>query len=310
MLDRPVRKRVRLLGLDVDPVTEAEVIATILWALDRGRGGFVVTPNLHHLRELSRNRDLTPLFSAADLVVADGMPLVWASRLQGSSLPERVAGSELIWSLTAESARRDRSVFLLGGAPGVAARAEKRLRECYPGAALAGTHCPPFGFESDGDAVDEMLHRLRDASPDIVFVGLGFPKQERLIAYLRSEFPKSWFLGVGYSFSFVAGETPRAPDWMMRFGLEWVHRMAHEPRRLATRYLVHGLPFAARLFASAGLTRLGLRGEGGDPPPVREIAGDRVVFGQGSIERLRAELLRELMMPEPAPQELDGLTAR
>jgi exopolysaccharide biosynthesis WecB/TagA/CpsF family protein len=309
MLDRPVRKRVRLLGLDLDPVSEAEVIATILRGLDRGKGGFVVTPNLHHLRELSRNRDLTPLFSAADLVVADGMPLVWASRLQGSSLPERVAGSELIWSLTAEAARRDRSVFLLGGAPGVAATAEKRLRECYPGAALAGTHCPPFGFESDGKAVEDMRHRLREARPDIVFVGLGFPKQERLIAYLRSEFPRTWFLGVGYSFSFVAGETPRAPGWMMRSGLEWLHRMVHEPRRLASRYLVHGLPFAARLFGSAVLARLRLRAQEGDPPPVREIASDRVVFGQGSLERLRAELLEELMTPERSPEELDVLKA-
>src|SRR3954454_13303916 len=233
MLDPPVRKRVRLLGLEIDPVTEAEVIATILRGLDRGKGGFVVTPNLHHLRELSRNRDLTPLFSVADLVVADGMPLVWASRLQGSPLPERVAGSELIWSLTAEAARRDRSVFLLGGAPGTAEAAERRLRASYPGALLAGTYCPPFGFEFDADAVERVSERLREASPDIVFVGLGFPKQERLIAYLRSAFPEAWVLGVGYSFSFVAGDTPRAPGWMMRYGLEWLHRLVHDPRRLA-----------------------------------------------------------------------------
>src|SRR4051812_40986377 len=143
MLDPPVRKRVRLLGLDIDPVTEAEVIATILRGLDRGKGGFVVTPNLHHLRELSRNRDLTPLFSAADLVVADGMPLVWASRLQGSSLPERVAGSELIWSLTAEAGLRGKSVFLLGGAPGAGERAGEGAGVCLPPARPPGDPTPP-----------------------------------------------------------------------------------------------------------------------------------------------------------------------
>ena len=304
------RKRVRLLGLDLDAVTEAEVIATILRALDRGEGGFVVTPNLHHLRELCRNRDLEPLFSNADLVVADGMPLVWASRVAGSPLPERVAGSELIWSLTAEAARRDRSVFLLGGSPGTAEAAQDRLRACYPGALLAGTYCPPFGFERDIENVRRIRRRLSDAAPDIVFVGLGFPKQERLIAYLRSELPKTWFLGVGYSFSFVAGETPRAPDWMMRYGLEWLHRMVHEPRRLATRYLAHGLPFAARLFASSALARLGVGRAEAEPPAVRHIAADRVVFGQGSLERLRATLLSELMTPEPAPEELNRLSAR
>src|SRR3954452_9135903 len=161
MLDPLVRKRVRLLGLDIDPVTEAEVIATILLGLDRGKGGFVVTPNLHHLRELSRNRDLTPLFSAADLVVADGMPLIWASRLQGTPLPERVAGSELIWSLTAEAALRDRSAFPLGGAPGRCARAEARLRPCYPGGRFAGNSSPPFGFEHDEDEIERTRRTLR-----------------------------------------------------------------------------------------------------------------------------------------------------
>src|SRR3954447_3794386 len=184
------------------------------------------------------------------------MPLVWASRLSGTPLPERVAGSELIWSLTAEAALRDRSVFLLGGAPGTCERAQQRLRACYPGARFAGNSCPPFGFEYDAEEIETIRETLRGASPDIVFVGLGFPKQERLIAYLRSEFPKMWFLGVGYSFSFVAGVTPRAPRWMIGLGLEWLHRLTKDPRRLASRYLVHGIPFAARLLTNSLLSRV------------------------------------------------------
>jgi N-acetylglucosaminyldiphosphoundecaprenol N-acetyl-beta-D-mannosaminyltransferase len=305
-LPSATQRRVRLMELEVDAVTEAEAIATILRGLDEGRGGFVVTPNLDHLRQLSRRKELAALFRKPDLVVADGMPLVWASRLQGSPLPERVAGSELIWSLTAEAALRDRSVFLLGGAPGTCEAAEERLRSLYPGARFAGNFCPPFGFEYDADEIEQIREVLREARPDIVFVGLGFPKQERLIAYLRSEFPEMWFLGVGYSFSFVAGHTPRAPAWMIRHGLEWLHRLTQDPRRLATRYLVHGLPFAARLFARSLATRFWKHDALADQRPMPEIASPvdpagRVVFGYGSVERLRAELLAELMMPEPEP---------
>lgn len=284
-------------------MTEAEAIAVILRSLDAGQGGFVVTPNLDQLRQLSRNEELAALYRKPDLVVADGMPLVWVSRLQGTPLPERVAGSELIWSLSAEAALRGRSVFLLGGAPGTGEGAEKRLRLLYPGGRFAGHYCPPFGFEYDGDEIDRIRQVLRDASPDIVFVGLGFPKQERLIAYLRSEFPQMWFLGVGYSFSFVAGVTPRAPAWMIRLGLEWLHRLLQDPRRLATRYLVHGIPFATRLFASSLASRFLPRSRAAHQRPAPEVAArahsaERIVFGHGSVERQRAELLAELMMPE------------
>jgi N-acetylglucosaminyldiphosphoundecaprenol N-acetyl-beta-D-mannosaminyltransferase len=296
-------RRVRLIDLELDAITEADAIRMILRGLDEGQGGFVVTPNLDHLRQLSRKPELAALFRKPDVVVADGMPLVWASRLQGTPLPERVAGSELIWSLTAEAALRDRSVFLLGGAPGTGEGAEERLRGCYPGARFAGHFCPPFGFEYDADEIENIRTVLREADPDIVFVGLGFPKQERLIAYLRSEFPRTWFLGVGYSFSFVAGATPRAPGWMIRHGLEWLHRLVQDPRRLATRYLVHGLPFAARLFASAAAARIRPRRRTIHQRPAPAAlpsasAADRVVFGYGSVERLRAELLAELMEPE------------
>jgi N-acetylglucosaminyldiphosphoundecaprenol N-acetyl-beta-D-mannosaminyltransferase len=295
--------RVRLLDLELDAVSESDAIRTVMRGLEEGEGGFVVTPNLDHLRQLSRKPELAALFGKADLVVADGMPLIWASRLQGTPLPERVAGSELIWSLTAEAALRDRSVFLLGGAPGACERAEARLRSCYPGGRFAGNYCPPFGFEYDADEIERIRQTLRAADPDIVFVGLGFPKQERLIAYLRSDFPSTWFLGVGYSFSFVAGETPRAPDWMIRLGLEWLHRLGHEPRKLASRYLLHGIPFATRLFASALAVRVTPRRAASHrrpapaPLPAAEPP-DRVVFPYGSVERVRAELLAELMAPE------------
>jgi N-acetylglucosaminyldiphosphoundecaprenol N-acetyl-beta-D-mannosaminyltransferase len=291
------------MGVEIDALREADTIALIVAASSQGRGGFVITPNLDHLRQVTRRPELAELFDSADLVVADGMPLVWASRVQGTPLPERVAGSELVWSLTAEAALRDRSVFLLGGAPGACEQAEARLRSVYPGAKLAGHWSPPVGFEHDAAEIATIRERLRDASPDIVYVALGFPKQERLIAYLRTEFQATWFIGVGYSLSFIAGHARRAPGWMMRFGLEWLHRLVQDPVRLARRYLVHGLPFAVVLFASALQTRL--RGSAEYVTPAFDAAADgvsaasaRVVFPSGALERSRAELLAELMKPE------------
>lgn len=290
--------RIRLHGLAIDRLTEAEAIAAVLGALDERRGGYAVTPNLDHVRQFAQRPDLRPIFERADLVVADGMPLVWASRVQGTPLPERVAGSDLVWSLTAEAALRGRSVFLLGGAPGASEAAEARLRALYPGALIAGRLSPPLGFERRPEEMERIRSALADADPDIVYVALGFPKQERLIAYLRPEFPRAWFLGVGFSLSFIAGDAARAPGWMIRLGLEWVHRLAQEPRRLAKRYLVHDLPFAARLFARAAVTRLRRRGSAPAPPAEDEPPASRVVFAHGAVERERAKLLEDLMRPD------------
>jgi N-acetylglucosaminyldiphosphoundecaprenol N-acetyl-beta-D-mannosaminyltransferase len=285
--------RVRLLGLEIDNVTEAEAIGSILSALDEGRGGSVATPNLDHLRQVSHRPELAELVRGADLVVADGMPLVWASRVQGAALAERVAGSDLVWSLTAEAALRDRSVFLLGGAPGACEAAATKLHAMYPGARLAGHLCPPFGFERNAGEIERIRAALAEARPDIVYVALGFPKQERLISWLRVEFPAIWFLGVGFSLSFLADQRARAPVWMGRLGIEWLHRLAKDPRRLARRYLVHDLPFALRLFASA--LRQRLRDGSPGPPPAPGIRTRGVVFPYGALERERARLLEELM---------------
>lgn len=248
---------VTLMGVPLDPLTEAETVAAVGAAVERGSGGWVLTANLDHLR-LSRDRpELRLLFARADLVVPDGTPLVWASRIQGTPLPERVAGSNLVWSLSEAAAGWGAPVFLLGGNPGVAEQAAERLVESFPGLRIAGTLCPPVGFEWDRAHLDWVADELLRAQPTIVYVALGFPKQEQVIDWLRRKLPGTWFLGLGISLSFVAGEVTRAPPWMQRLGIEWLHRMAQEPRRLLRRYLVHGLPFGARLLATSALSRRG-----------------------------------------------------
>lgn len=215
-----------------------------------------MTANLDHLRRCRRDSSYACIVAGADLVVADGMPLVWASRIRGRPyLPERVAGSSMTLGLCEEAVRYRASVFLLGGDPGVAERAAATLVARYPGLCIAGHYCPPFGFESDAALMEELRNEVAAAEPDIVLVALGSPKQERLIEQLREVFPAICWMGVGISLSFVTGDVARAPLWMQRTGLEWFHRLVQEPRRLFARYVIHGVPWFFVLLLNAALQR-------------------------------------------------------
>jgi N-acetylglucosaminyldiphosphoundecaprenol N-acetyl-beta-D-mannosaminyltransferase len=241
------RSRVSLMNVGLDSLTESEVLARVSAALDRGEGGWIMPVNLDVLRQLHRDASLREMAARADMTVADGMPLVWASRIRRTPVPERVAGSDLASSLPKVAAERGASVFLLGGDPGAAEAAAECLSETTPELRIAGTLCPERGFERDPQKIREISAAVAAANPSVVLVGLGFPKQERLIEHLRVALPQAWFLCVGISFSFLCGSVRRAPRWMQATGLEWLHRVAQEPRRLTKRYLIQGLPFAARL---------------------------------------------------------------
>jgi N-acetylglucosaminyldiphosphoundecaprenol N-acetyl-beta-D-mannosaminyltransferase len=225
-------------------------------ASGRHEGGWVATPNIDICRQSRRDPALRSLVETATLIVPDGMPLVWAARLRGCPLPERVAGGSLIFSLTEAAARHGRSIYLLGGAAEVPYRAAVQLRRRYPGLVVAGADAPPPGFHADPDVVETVRGRLAAAAPDIVYVGLGFPKQEQLIANLAPSFPATWFVGCGAAIPYAAGTLPRPPQWMRGTGLAWLFRLSHEPRRLFRRYLVDDLPFALALLAAAAAERL------------------------------------------------------
>jgi N-acetylglucosaminyldiphosphoundecaprenol N-acetyl-beta-D-mannosaminyltransferase len=333
-------KRVTVGGVSFDALTEARVVKHVRAALGRGQGGRIVTPNVDILRQIRRDpatRDL--LFDDSTLVVADGMPVIWASRLAGTPLPQRVSGADLIWSLSAGLGRDGRSVFVLGGEPagrgggatqpvedgggwadalvstppntepaqwtstgrhaenvlrarddhashrnagpahraGLAHRARNKpapwqrdsrealcgadraataLRKRCPGLSIAGAISPPYGFDGDPDTFTRIRDEIVAAQPDLILVGIGFPRQELFIDALRVHLPASWFLGCGMAIGFVAGDQRRAPNWMRRAGVEWMHRLASEPHRLAERYLRHDLPFALSLLAQTAASRL------------------------------------------------------
>jgi N-acetylglucosaminyldiphosphoundecaprenol N-acetyl-beta-D-mannosaminyltransferase len=247
--------KIELMGLRFSAVTEMETASYVVEQAAAGLGGWVVTPNLDILRQCVQRPDLAAMVKGADLLVADGMPLVWASRIQGTPLPERVAGSNLVSLISSKAAEGGLAVFLLGGVEGAAQGAADSLCRKYPGLRVVGTYSPPFGFEDDDSELQRITQQICRSGPEVVFVGLGFPKQEKLIERLRSVHASAWWLGVGISFSFLSGGVARAPGWMQRCGLEWVHRVLQEPRRLGRRYLIHGIPFAFQLFAGVARRR-------------------------------------------------------
>ncbi len=240
---------VNLCGLPLARLRREQVVDNIFAALARGEGGWLVTANLDHLRNHTLNTEIRDLYAGADLIVADGMPLLWAAQIQKHPLPDRIAGSDLVWLLAERSAREGRSIYLLGGDSGVAERAGQVLQEHYPELKIAGFSNPRVSNHPSIQELDALRRDIEAASPSIVYVALGAPKQERVINELRSSLPSVWMVGVGISLSFVSRQVPRAPLWLQKLGLEWCHRMLQEPRRLAGRYLLKDLPFGIWLLA-------------------------------------------------------------
>lgn len=249
-----IDRRVPVGTVVVDALTEAEVVHRVsqTWP----DGGWILTANVDIVRAISRDASLVELASSATLTVADGMPLVWAGRIAGWDIPERVTGSSLVHTLTAAAARDGRSVYLLGGAPGVAERAAAVLQAQSPGLKIAGVAAPPFGFDECERSLREVIDSVVLAQPNLVLIGMGFPKQEKLIKRLREVMPNAWYVGCGAGIPMAAGDSKRAPEPMQKLGLEWLHRLLQEPKRLGRRYLKDDLPFALALLAGAAVRRV------------------------------------------------------
>jgi N-acetylglucosaminyldiphosphoundecaprenol N-acetyl-beta-D-mannosaminyltransferase len=244
-----------LLGMKIARVDRWQLVDHLFAELAERRGGWVVTANLDFLRRHVREPDMRELFEQADVRVADGMPLLWAANLQGDPLPERVPGSSLVSLLAERAAREGRSVYLLGGDDGAAEGTATKWRARWPSIRIGGWSNPWIAIPPRPSEVEAIVAALGSNVPDILLVGLGSPKQEHLIQALRPHLPHTWMIGVGISFSFEAGMVQRAPPLMRRIGLEWVHRLGQEPRRLARRYLVDDLPFAVHMLTRMLLHR-------------------------------------------------------
>lgn len=240
------RRTVRLFGMNVDALTMSETVARVShWcASPRGEAcRFVVTPNVDHAVMFQSNEKLRAAYDDAALVLADGAPVVAAARLLRRPVPERVPGSDLAPALfkhastSADGPQPPLRVFLLGAGPGVAERAAANIAARWPGVEVVGTLAPPLGFERDVAENEGILAAVAAASPDVLLVGLGAPKQELWVHAHAHCLQAKVALCIGATIDFLADEKRRAPRWMRRVGLEWLHRLGTEPRRLAKRYL-------------------------------------------------------------------------
>lgn len=235
--------RFSVLGVDVDAVQIPAVIGQVCRWIDNGGGArYIAVTGMHGVTEALGAPEVRGALRAADLVVADGMPLVWLGRIHGHRMQRRVYGPELMWRFCRATMARGYRHFLYGGAPGVAEALAKRMEESFPGIVIAGTHAPPFRPLRPPERA-EVIRTLRAARPDVIWVGLSTPKQELWMSEMRGELDSGVLVGVGAAFDVNSGRTAQAPAWMRERGLEWLFRLTHEPRRLWKRYLLRGPQF-------------------------------------------------------------------
>lgn len=235
--------KAELLGVAFEQATMSTAVAQILDAARQGQKGIIVTPNVDHIVMLQDDSDMRRIYGEALFRYADGMPIVWLSRIKKNPLPERVAGSDLLIALCKQAAGTGLNLYFLGGNPGIADKAAVELRKRFAGLNIVGTWCPPFGFEHDNDENEQIINDINSRSVDILFIGVGAPKQEKWADAHIDRLKVGPILCVGASFDFAAGTIKRAPLWIQRIGFEWVWRLASEPGRLWKRYLVQDSRF-------------------------------------------------------------------
>ena len=228
-------EKVEVWGLPLVPWTRVQTADAVTCLIDAGRPSFFITANLHYALLTSKLPELAAVNQVAAFLVADGAPLVWASRWQKTPLPERVAGSDLIYDLCERAALRGDGIYLLGAGPGVADAAALRLQELYPGLRIVGTACPS-AEDLAGENLPQVLDAIRQARPDLLIGAFSQPKGDLFMFRHHEALGVPVCVQLGATFDFVAGRVRRAPRWIQKVGMEWAYRMWLEPRRLANRY--------------------------------------------------------------------------
>lgn len=244
-----------VLGVRVCAVQIPNVIAQMEeWIAQRKMCRFIAVTGMHGIMEAQHDSRFKTILNSADLVVPDGMPLIWVGRTRGIPLQRRVYGPEMMLAFFASTASKGYRHFMYGGAPGVPERLAKVLMQRFPGTVIAGTYSPPFGPPTPSESTSA-IEMINNAAPDIVWVGLSTPKQERWMRDTCSVLEVPVLVGVGAAFDIHSGIKKQAPVWMREHGFEWLYRLLQEPRRLWRRYIIYGAEF---VFCVA-LELLGLR---------------------------------------------------
>lgn len=230
--------RVRILNIEVDNVNMEESIKIIEKLILKNDNSYVVTPNVDHIVKLEHDDEFKKAYENADLILADGMPLIWISKLLRTPLKEKVSGSDIFPNICKLASEKGYKIFLLGAAEGVALKASENLKVKYSNLNIVGCYSPNYGFEKDKEEIKKIINLINISKPDILIVGLGAPKQEKFIFNYKDKLNVPISLGLGASIDFEAGNIKRAPKWMQKIGTEWLYRLIKEPKRMYKRYLI------------------------------------------------------------------------
>jgi len=230
--------RMKFMNTEVDNLTMKEALKAIDGLIIQNKCAYVVTPNVDHIVQLEHGGELVEVYKNADLILTDGKPLIWISKWYHTPIKEKISGSDLFPLLCKMAAKKGYTMFFLGAAEGVAAKAAENLSRKYDELNVVGTYSPPIGFEKNSDEIEKIKGMIKSAHPDILIVGLGCPKQELFIYHNRTQLGVPVSLGLGASLDFEAGNVKRAPRWMADHGLEWLFRITQDPKRMAKRYLI------------------------------------------------------------------------
>ena len=231
-------QRIEFMNTKVDNVTMKEALEFINNLIVTKKATYVVTPNVDHIVRLETNKDLQKVYANASLILTDGKPLLWIAKWYGTPIKEKISGSDLFPMVCKMASEKGYTMFFLGAAAGVAAKAAKNLMKRFDGLNVVGTYSPPYGFEKNETELSKIFSMIKAAKPDILIVGLGCPKQELFMYHYCKDLGVPISFGLGASLDFEAGNIKRAPKWMRNHGLEWFYRITQDPKRLVKRYLV------------------------------------------------------------------------
>jgi N-acetylglucosaminyldiphosphoundecaprenol N-acetyl-beta-D-mannosaminyltransferase len=246
-------ERVDILGCPFDAVAFDEVLALVERAILEKRRIQIVPGNVDFVMKARRSRQFQHLLRQMDLVIADGVPVIWAATMLGTPLRRRVSGTDLTWRCGEISAKLEVPVAMIGAAPGVAQRAADRMTAAFPGARIHAVSTPMTLGAAENQ---ELVSCVRQLGAKIVLVALGAPRQEVWVRDHLEACDAFVGIGIGSAFDIISGDQPRAPPWMADNGLEWLHRLLLEPRRLGRRYLLEDSPFMLHLAKELIMRRL------------------------------------------------------
>lgn len=241
-------KKQRLLNTYVNNLSMSETISEIEKMIACEKKSYIVAINVDVVMKIEHDPYLKKITDNADMVLVDGKPVIWVSKIHKNPVKAKISGSDLVPLLCAEAAHNGYSMFIIGGKEGIAEKAKIRLEEQYPAINIVGTYAPPFGFENNPKELDKINNMISEKRPDLLIACFGCPKQEKWIYENYQKYDAKVSICAGATVDFLAGNVNRAPKWMSEHGLEWFYRFLQEPKRMFKRYFIDDVKILSLIF--------------------------------------------------------------